>query len=257
VASIVDGVDFVLRNTAELLQKLPVYFPSVQTHVEDGLIITLAGSDASPYNGVLVLDQDSVTDQRLSEIEVLYRQANLHFGIEVCNHHKIPLCDSILCENGYVQTVRDAIMSLTGSMPVSTLNPHVNICPIITQSDREQYRHVLTTAFGMPPGVAPEFFDAMLNITESHQMIALLDGKPVGSGMLLCLHDTATIYNVATLPDAQHQGVGTAMMAVLHERALAEGYSGTALTVQSQEGFSLYQHLGYSHDGYRCIYELI
>jgi len=72
--------------------------------------------------------------------------------------------------------------------------------------------------------------------------------------MLLYTDGVATIYNVATLPSEQKQGVGTAMMIGLHRRAIDDGYSSTVLAVQSDEGLSLYTSLGYRRDGYQLIY---
>ena len=47
-----------------------------------------------------------------------------------------------------------------------------------------------------------------------------VDGQIVGAGMLLCCNNVAGIYELCTLPFARHQGVGTALIAALHERAL-------------------------------------
>ena len=106
----------------------------------------------------------------------------------------------------------------------------------------------------MPAETLREIFDVMLRFEESRQMIALLDGKVVGCGMLLYADGVAAIYNVATHPTSQRQGVGTAMMAALHNRALDDGYKGTVLAVQSDQGLSLYRNLGYHEDGYQLVY---
>jgi ribosomal protein S18 acetylase RimI-like enzyme len=97
----------------------------------------------------------------------------------------------------------------------------------------------------------------MLNLRESFQLLAWLNGQAVGSGMLFSSNGVASIYNVATVPSARRQGVASAMMTALHNRALADGHEGTILVVQSEEGIALYNHLGYRQDGYRATYEQV
>jgi hypothetical protein len=45
------------------------------------------------------------------------------------------------------------------------------------------------------------------------------------------------------------------MMFALHNKALDDGFPGTALVVQSTEGQSLYRRIGFQQCGWRSTYE--
>ncbi len=84
-------------------------------------------------------------------------------------------------------------------------------------------------------------------------MLARINGRAVGAGLLLYLAGVASIFNVATLPAYRKRGVATTLMAALHDRALVDGYGATVLT-SSEMGLSLYEHLGYRRVGFQSGY---
>jgi ribosomal protein S18 acetylase RimI-like enzyme len=76
--------------------------------------------------------------------------------------------------------------------------------------------------------------------------VGWLDGKPVAAS-LLCLHNgVAGIYQVATLPEHQGQGIGTAMTRVPLREALEKG-SSLGVLESSLRGVFLYRRLGFQH----------
>ncbi|MEP7287599.1 MAG: GNAT family N-acetyltransferase [Chloroflexota bacterium] len=251
-----DGIAAFERNTIDLISLLARCLPGLRHWREEGLVITLAGwSAAVQFNGVLVLDQQIITPQRLAALETIFAEEALPFGIEICCRTPIPTCDSTLRDCGYSLTLSEPIMICRGALTVPPLNPAVQIKAINGLADREHYKRIMVESFNISAGVSQEIFDVMLSLTESQQYIAWLHDEPVGTGMLFNLSGTASIYNVATLPNARRQGVATAMMATLHAQALASGNEGTVLVVQSDAGLALYKRLGYQQEGYHCIYE--
>ncbi|MCC7448024.1 MAG: GNAT family N-acetyltransferase, partial [Anaerolineae bacterium] len=122
-----------------------------------------------------------------------------------------------------------------------------------TMEDAAYYQRIIVEVFDKPPDLAPDMFDAMVGRQDGHTMLARQYGRAVGTGRLLYINGVASIYEVATRPDAQRQGVGTAVMRALQEQALADGYAATVLA-SSRAGLALYRKLGYRHDGYQVAY---
>jgi ribosomal protein S18 acetylase RimI-like enzyme len=251
----VDGVEAFQRGSVGLFELLPRYYSDARCWREDGLLIMIAGQAAATFNGVLVLDQNALTAERLVVLEKLFASERVPIAFEFYSHATAAISDDLLTQHGYSLIVCDPIMVCEGALRVpQEVNPEVLIRALGGEEDRIAYRRIMSEAFKMPPNTVKELFDAMLKIGEGHQMLAWLNGNPVGCGMLLYTNGIATIYNVATLPSEQKRGVGTAMMVALHRRALEDGFGATALAVQSEEGLSLYKSLGYRQDGYQLIY---
>jgi ribosomal protein S18 acetylase RimI-like enzyme len=250
-----NGIDALQRNTVGLLHLLGNYYPNSHCWEEDGLLISEMGWTAAQFNGVFVLDPAALTAERLDEVGAIFDEHGYPFGIDVCSDTPLPDCDDLMREHGYTAGIREPIMVCEGPLKLPLLNPDIQIRVLDGPDDAEYYKQVMMAAFEMPRYIPSDFFNVMLNLRESFQLLAWLDGEAVGSGMLLSVNGSASIYNVATIPSARRKGVATAMMAALHRRALDDGYEGTVLVVQSREAQTLYRHLGYRHDGFRSTYE--
>lgn len=250
-----DGVEAFQRGSVGLFELLPRYYSDARCWREDGLLIMIAGQAAATFSGILVLDQNALTAERLRSLERLFASERVPIAFEFYSHNPTALSDELLTRQSYSLIVCDPIMICEGPLRLSRdLNPDVEIRPLGGEEDQIAYRQIMTEAFKMPPNTVKELFDAMLKIGEGHQMLAWRNGEPVGCGMLLYADGIASIYNVATLPAQEKQGIGTAMMEALHRRALEDGFGATVLAVQSAEGLSLYKSLGYRQDGYQLIY---
>jgi GNAT superfamily N-acetyltransferase len=74
--------------------------------------------------------------------------------------------------------------------------------------------------------------------------LALMDGRPVGASSLFLGSTAAGLYNVATVPDARRQGVGTAISYATLIAARAEGHTLGVLQA-SAAGNGVYRSLGF------------
>ena len=258
----VSGVEAFKRNTEAMFSVLSIIDPALRSWHQNGCVVTLAGQHMITYSGVLVLDDSAITAEWVAELGAMFSRDAVPLAFEFCTPTETPSCAGFLESLGYQRTICDLVMSLDGAITPSTpsgnviFNPKVSVSAESSDQSMQAYWQIMVEGFGMPTNAARGAFETMLRMTESRQLLARLDGDPVGSGMLLCCGGASVIYNVATLPTARRQGVGTAMMVALHEMALKSGYSGTVLAVQSNEALQLYTKLGYKIDGYRSIYSV-
>ena len=248
-----DGLDAFQRNWTGLFEVLPRYRPAARFWREDGASMALTGVAIATFNGVLLPDEYSLTPERFSRFAEPFVSARVPFSFQVCSQNERPACDPLFRSQGYTDIFVDPVMICTGPLAATRRNPDVRVREVILPEDRQCFRRIVIEGFDLPPGVTEDFFDQLLDIQEAHQMIGLVDGKPVGTGLLLYLAGVASIFNVATLPAYRQRGVATAIMAALHSQALDDGYHATVLT-SSQMGLSLYQHLGYRRVGYQSGY---
>ena len=80
-----------------------------------------------------------------------------------------------------------------------------------------------------------------------------LDDQPVACSTMLLAGGVAGIYSVATLPEARHKGIGTAITYMPLRDARDEGYRVGILSA-STEGYNLYRRMGFNDYGQTDMY---
>jgi ribosomal protein S18 acetylase RimI-like enzyme len=100
--------------------------------------------------------------------------------------------------------------------------------------------------FGMPDFVAEAMHDFMGYAEEETTLAYLgwLDGKPVATSLLVLAAGVAGIYNVATIPEARRQGIGTLVTLLPLREARTRGYRMGVLQA-SEMGVGVYRSLGF------------
>jgi len=246
-----DGLEAFERNWIGLFEALPRYVPDARFWSEGNISVGVTGLPVAAFNAVFVHDQHSLTPSQLSRLTESFN--GLPFSIQVCSRQLNPRCAAFLQAQDYEVIFADPILIREGPLLETPINPAIVIRPVASTEDKAHFERIVAKGFGMSPDSAPDFFETLANLQEGREMLAWLDDQPVGTGMLLYCNGTAAVYNVATLPEVQRQGIGTAMMYALQERALADGYTATVLA-SSTAGLRLYRKLGYRHDGYQIAY---
>lgn len=127
--------------------------------------------------------------------------------------------------------------------------PGLTIEQVSDDDTVEQWCHALVVGFGWPGYVEGAFQDWFASggigpRSPLRLYIGRLEGEPVATSFLFLGSGVAGIYNVATVPQARRQGIGTAMtLAPLHE-ARALGYRAATLGA-SEMGFGVYRKIGF------------
>ena len=101
--------------------------------------------------------------------------------------------------------------------------------------------------YGLPPDWEPDVFDLLYGLGLEWPLqyyLATQDGVPVAASTLYLAAGVAGIYNVATVAEARHRGIGAAVTAAPLQDARALGYR-AAILQASDMGFSMYQRLGF------------
>lgn len=110
------------------------------------------------------------------------------------------------------------------------------------------WSQIVTTGFAMPSFVADALFDFCLSVgfgaSPVRNYYGLLKGETVTASTLFLGAGVAGLYNVATLPAARRQGVGTAITLETLREARALGYRNGVL-FSSELGVGVYRKLGF------------
>ncbi len=80
--------------------------------------------------------------------------------------------------------------------------------------------------------------------TAIHYYLGVINSQPVATSLLFLGGGVAGIYNVATIPGARRQGIGTALTVVQLLDARAQGYR-IGILQSTPMGFNLYRRLGF------------
>jgi GNAT superfamily N-acetyltransferase len=114
--------------------------------------------------------------------------------------------------------------------------------------DLEDFKTVFVQSYGIPEWAGQAWLDATRTIgigkTPWRMFVGRLDGRPVSTNMLLCGGGVASVYAVATLPDARGKGIGGAITLAPLLEAHRNGYRYGVL-FSTEMGVHAYERIGF------------
>jgi GNAT superfamily N-acetyltransferase len=121
-----------------------------------------------------------------------------------------------------------------------------NIQAVVGNETLKQWCQVCAKGNGMPDFVAESYYEVMHYVDPNHvrAYIGVLHGEPVATSLLFLAAGVAGIGNVATLPAARRQGIGTLMTLTPLLEARGIGYKAGVLQA-TQMGVGVYRSLGF------------
>ena len=134
--------------------------------------------------------------------------------------------------------------------------PGLKIVPVDGEQVLKQWIHVASIGFRIDESFEKAWFDFFTDaiIDKRFQTyLALLDGKPVATSQLFLSEGVAGIYNVACIPDARGQGIGSAITLAPLLEARQLGYR-IGILQASKEGYNAYRRLGFQDFGKLSVY---
>jgi ribosomal protein S18 acetylase RimI-like enzyme len=128
-------------------------------------------------------------------------------------------------------------------------------------SDAEALREcieVMRVGFEMPEFTSEVMFELFSAVrlgedSPFRSYLGRLDGEAVAASLLVVAAGVAGIYNVATLPEARRQGLGTALTLEALREARELGYR-IGVLQSSAMGLGLYRRLGFEQHGTYHVY---
>ncbi len=248
----IDGLEAFRRNSLGFFQDLPDYMPDARAWTDDRLFIGISGWNLFSFNNAFVLDEHDLQTTDLVRVKAIFQEQALPYSIIAFSRDPVPACDKLMQDSGYMTLYTDPVLSQQGPIKVGSHFP-LEVRPVITAEERTHFREVLAEAFEMPPEFGIDVFEQLIDIPLNRPYLGWAEGAAVASGMLLLCGGVAAIFNVATRTTLRRRGIGTAMIAALHDQALAAGYDSTVL-LSTPIGLSLYLKLGYELNGYQITY---
>jgi GNAT superfamily N-acetyltransferase len=124
-----------------------------------------------------------------------------------------------------------------------------------THEEVLEANRVFTAAFGMPEPLAETFVELWSGLAGAIQLVARVDGVPVGCAAGIGIDGVMGVYNVGTLESARRQGVGRAVTLELMRMGREQGCHSSILHA-SELGYPVYRALGYEHvtDVHQCVW---
>ena len=240
------------NNFIHTWQQMMATSPKGEIQIIDDLVITNCGISVPFFNTVFTSSQRIVTEQDIAVAKDYFSKNGKSF--QFCVHEPLPEQSvGLLEEQGFVlETVLPGMnFSDTHELPINN-----NVLTVIhpsTEEEFSQYITLVSEAYDMPEWLTRQIlntdFIAQQNV---HLHLALVDGVPVSTSMLVNTPEVAGIYWVATGKAVRKKGYGELVTWHAVREALQHGYNSVILQASAM-GESIYQRMGFETI---CRYQL-
>jgi ribosomal protein S18 acetylase RimI-like enzyme len=147
-----------------------------------------------------------------------------------------------------------AVLSQMNRAALTTVPPDFTIRQVATEDDLTAFKRVFVESYQIPEWAGQAWVDATLQLgigkTPWKMYVGYLDGHPVATNMLFNGGGVASVYAVATIPDARGKGIGGAITLEPLLEAHEMGYR-YAVLFSTEMGLSVYERIGFRDTGVR------
>jgi GrpB-like predicted nucleotidyltransferase (UPF0157 family)/GNAT superfamily N-acetyltransferase len=210
------------------------------------------------FNYVLDADLSLLDiDKKISEVSDFFKQNNNPFSWWISPNDQPPELSTHLENNGYENTENNRAMYFD----LDAWNSEIFSIPdlkIIRATD-EKTLHDFALVLSNDEAAFKTYFSWIASILTNDDPIeyyvGYIDGKPVVRGLSCYFAQVAGLHWLSTAPTERRKGYGRAMQEYRLKRAKDLGYH-IAVIQASNQGYPLYQQLGYQECGNFCEYKL-
>jgi len=240
------------NNFIHTWQQMMATSPKGEIHIIDDLVITNCGISVPFFNTVFTPTQRIITKQDIAVAKDYFLKVGKSF--QFCVHE--PWSEqsaSLLEEHGFVlETVLPGMsFSDTVELPINT--DVLTVIQPSTEAELSQYLSLISEAYDLPEWLAKQILNVDFIAEQNvHLYLALVDGIPVSTSMLVNTPEVAGIYWVATGKAERQKGYGELVTWHAVREALKQGYSSVILQASAM-GEPIYQRMGFETI---CRYQL-
>jgi GrpB-like predicted nucleotidyltransferase (UPF0157 family)/GNAT superfamily N-acetyltransferase len=190
-------------------------------------------------------------NKKISEVTDYFTQKNSPFSWWIGPHDRPEDLSTHLENQGYKNTENNCAMYFDLDAWDECISPMSEL-KIIRATD-EKTLHDFALVLANNEAAFKTYFSWVASVlTEDDPIeyyVGYVDGKPVVRGLSCYFAQVAGLHWLSTVPSERRKGYGRAMQEYRLKRAKELGYH-VAVLQSSNEGYSLYQQLGYKECGY-------
>jgi ribosomal protein S18 acetylase RimI-like enzyme len=226
------------------------------TVLDDGdVVYGMTGIPMEVFNGATCARFEAATaDRRIDAVLGLFREAAIDMSWMVGSTSTPGDLVSRLEGHGLVVDANEPVLGM--SLDGWATQPPSDGLELEWVADRaafDEASRVMFAGFGMPDSIFDAFADRFSmtvigSLAYQRVVIARLDGAPISTALGVVVDGVLGVYNVATMPDQQRRGGGTAVTRAVIEDGIRHG-AVSAMLQTSPAGRPVYERIGFHEVG--------
>jgi len=212
----------------------------------DGWIVFLSPGRAKRARSVNAFYGSTLPlEEKIGRCETLYARRGLPALFRITPFVQPATLDAALAAHGYVEFEPTRVMTATLDAPPQ--RPH-RVDLELTAPLPDAFVEVVGAMRGSPPLQRAAHLERIAQSPHDiRPVVAMLGGRPVGSGVLSVEGDVAGLFDIVTEPAYRGQGIGTEVVATLLARAWERGARTAFLQVNddNEPALSIYRRFGF------------
>lgn len=209
---------------------------------EEGLLAAIVPEtpNRSFLNSVVYRDPDLLA-ARLEDLAGLYEEAGVN-AWTVWTPRSDPATAERLEAAGHHHDSEPRVMVVEDLARIDA--PDLEGVEWTRDPDREQFAQVCDDGFEMEGEGFAEMIDGGLEFPGGHLYLAMHDGAPAATAMVIDAGGDAGVFAIATVPEARGRGLAGALTAQAVREARERGCTTSTLQA-TKSGFPVYERMGY------------